>query len=90
MLQKGDTPTKREITPPPEGWEEKALYLVLVSYGQGNPAHLAYLQVGYLDRNGRPGGATAIWLNSYDEPALVSEAYHLQVLKKLHSPKDAI
>lgn len=87
MLEKGQTPTKREILPPAEGWEERALYLVLVSYRQGNPAHLAYLQIGFLDKGGKPAGTTEIWLNSYDEPALLSEAYYLQALKKLHSPK---
>lgn len=84
MLQKGETPTKREVIPPDEGWKSGALYLVLVSYGVGNPIHEAFFQVGYLTRGAKPGGNSYIWLNSYDEANWVGEAYYLRAVKKLH------
>jgi hypothetical protein len=57
-------------TLPPEPWEQRAYYLVSVSFRPGNPWHHAILYTGFLDNKGFPCGYSGLFNPSY-EPAFM-------------------
>jgi len=79
-----------ELTPnkisPPEGWKAHTYYLVEVSFGPGNPVHLAIFAVGFLGANspeGIPGNYSEVWCNSYDHAYHYRDVYYLKAIKEL-------
>lgn len=78
-------PTKKEIIPPAEGWKEKTLYLVEMSYLAAEPIRQAYLCVRVLNgEDGGPDHYSGVWYGSYDVPAAFGGVHYLKVIKVLH------
>lgn len=79
--------TKKEIIAPVLGWQADTLYLVRVAFNHNNPVHEAYLKVGFLNADGKPGTHTELFSNTYDEVYGLSEVHYLAPVKVLHSPR---
>ena len=79
---------ERYIVPPEGGWQEHTWYLVLVSWGKGNPVHYGIMFTGFLDRDGEPGGYSGITPIRYIEDNPFQKAYYLKAMKILLDVRD--
>jgi len=90
IFPKGSLPPKASrksptIIPPAEGWQPFSIYLVEVSWSEGNPIHEAILHTGFLEKGTPQGPHSQVWLNKYDAPHSFGAAYYLRVVKTLHT-----
>ena len=80
------------IIPPQDGWQERTLYLVDVSYNEGNPIHRALFYSGFLDRGWPNGynGVSQVLPNTSDADFDydIHEVYYLKVVSVLAGPKE--
>jgi hypothetical protein len=76
--------TEKQIVEPVGGWQEHTIYLVRVASFPTNPVHEAYFKVGFIF-NGKVGGYSEVWNNSYESPIPFHAIHYLYPLKRLHT-----
>jgi len=77
----------KRIIPLPEGWKERTLYLVDVSYRPSNPIHRSVFYTGFL-HNGNPCGYNEVHAPGMKGHVDLNEVYYMVVIKEICSEKD--
>lgn len=68
---------------PEGGWKERAYYVVLVSFREGNPEHKAILYTGFLN-SGEPGSYSGVFNPTYEPEFLsVQEIHSMKVISEI-------
>lgn len=77
-----DTPEKRTIIEPKEGWKAHTVYLCDVAFSKHNPIHRALVAIGFVEK-GKPGNYSEAWSNSYDTSYQFRELHYCKPIKEL-------